>query len=151
MGKKMGWKCCFQTVPQSTKASAALLVLRLVAGVAFILHGWGKIQNPLAWMGPEAPVPGALQLLAAVAEFGGGIAWIIGALTPIASAGIGFTMLVAVGMHLFVLKHPFVSPTGGGSYELAAVYLAVSLLFLLVGPGKFAVDCKIFGCRTKCD
>jgi hypothetical protein len=54
-----------------TGASVGLLVLRLVMGAAFILHGWGKIQSPLSWMPAEAPVPGFLQLLAAVAEFGG--------------------------------------------------------------------------------
>ena len=61
-----------------------LLLIRLVMGYAFILHGWGKIQNPMGWMGPDATVPGVLQLLAAVSEFGGGIALIIGLLTRLA-------------------------------------------------------------------
>jgi uncharacterized membrane protein YphA (DoxX/SURF4 family) len=28
----------------------ALLFVRLVIGLAFILHGWPKIQNPMGWM-----------------------------------------------------------------------------------------------------
>ena len=66
----MNWLYCD---PGSHRASVALLLVRLVMGVAFILHGWPKIQAPLAWMGPDAPVPAALQLAAAVAEFGGGL------------------------------------------------------------------------------
>ena len=48
--------------------SAGLLGLRLVVGAAFLFHGWGKIQNPLGWMGPEASMPGILQGLAAVSK-----------------------------------------------------------------------------------
>ncbi|HLG18431.1 MAG TPA: DoxX family protein [Bdellovibrionota bacterium] len=125
-------------------ASTAILLMRLIAGTGFVLHGWGKIQNPFAWMGP-APVPGFFQFLAALSEFGGGIAWVIGLLTPLASLGIGFTMLVAVNLHLIVLKDPFVNPTGGSSYEPALVYLGVAVLFLALGPGKFSSDAKVFG------
>lgn len=135
----------FKTSAYPTGMSIALLFLRLVAGIAFILHGWGKIQNPFGWMGAEAAVPGIFQFLAAVAEFGGGIAWVLGLVMPLASFGIAATMVVATGLHLFVLKHPFVSSAGGGSYEPALGYLAVSLLLLASGPGKFSLDAKIFG------
>src|SRR3989442_1533971 len=78
--------------------SLGLLLLRLVVGAAFLCHGWPKIQSPFAWMGPDAPVPGVLQLAAAVAEFGGGMALIAGLLTRLACLGIGATMVVALGM-----------------------------------------------------
>ena len=143
---------CFKAATQPGFASTALLLLRLIAGIAFVLHGWGKIQAPFSWMPAEAPVhiPGFLLFLAAVSEFCGGIAWIIGLLTPLASLGIGCTMTVAVYMHMIVFKDPFVSmKAGGGSYEPALVYLGIALLLLATGPGKFSLDAKLFGTRQQ--
>ncbi len=138
------FKECFKSVEQPSFSSTAILFLRLIMGIAFILHGWGKIQNPLSWMGPDSPIPGIFQLLAAISEFGGGIALIIGFLVPLASMGLAATMTVATCMHAFVRKDPFVGQ-GGPSYELALVYLGISILFLIIGPGKFSLDSKIFG------
>jgi len=136
-----------QPVPQTAVASTALLLLRLVVGTAFIIHGWQKIQDPFGWMGPQSPVPGLFQFLAAISEFGGGIAWIFGLLTPLAALGIGCTMTVAVTMHSMVLHDPFVSLTGGRSFELASAYFCVAILLLVLGPGRFSLDSKIFGER----
>lgn len=135
----------FRPAPTTWGVSMGLLVLRVVAGAAFMFHGWGKIQNPTGWMGENANVPGVLQALAAIAEFGGGLAWILGALTPLASFGLICTMAVAAYMHAFVLKDPFVAKgPGKGSYELAAIYFCVALLFLLAGPGRFSLDQCLF-------
>lgn len=129
----------------STPASAGLLALRLVAGLAFVLHGYGKIQNPFGWMGPDASIPGVFQALAAVSEFGGGLAWMAGLLTPPASFGLACTMTVAVYMHAVVMHDPFVAAGPGGSYEPAAIYLCVAILLLLAGPGRLSADRFIFG------
>ena len=132
-----------------TMASIALLLLRLIAGTAFILHGWQKVQNPVGWMGPASSIPAFFQVLAAISEFGGGIGWVSGFLTPLASLGIASVMTVAVSLHLMVLKDPFVNLTGGHSYELALVYLGIALLVLVLGPGKFSLDKKLFGERME--
>lgn len=124
----------------------ALLLLRIVAGAAFALHGWPKIQKPFSWMGPDAFAPGALQALAALSEFGGGIAWMLGLLTPLASLGIASTMAVAFWLHAVMKGDPFVS-NGGASYELAAVYFCISVLLLVMGPGRVSLDRKLFGAR----
>lgn len=127
--------------------NAALLLIRLVAGLAFAIHGWGKMQNPFGWMGPDAFAPGILQSLAAVSEFGGGLAWMLGFLTPLGCLGIASTMAVAVGTHTFMRGDPFVSMTGGTSSELAAVFFCVAMLLLAMGPGRFSVDRFVFGTR----
>ncbi|WP_437872079.1 DoxX family protein [Sorangium sp. So ce363] len=128
-------------------ASVGLLALRVVIGVAFMFHGWGKIQAPFSWMGPTAPVPGFLQGLAALSEFGGGLAWILGLLTPVASLGLVATMVVAVLMHVS-RGDPFFA-MGGPAYETAAVYLAISVALLLVGPGRLSVDAAVFGTKQR--
>jgi putative oxidoreductase len=124
-----------------------LLLIRLVTGYAFVLHGWGKIQAPLDWMGPQSAVPPVFQALAAVAEFGGGIALMLGLLTRLGAMGIACTMFVAVSMHRFVLGDPFVNLTGGRSFEPAAVYFLIAVLLLVAGPGKLSLDRKLFGMR----
>ena len=124
-----------------TRISIGLLVVRIAMGVAFIMHGWPKIQNAFSWMGPDAPVPGIFQGLAALAEFGGGIALILGLLTSLTSIGLLITMTVAAFVHISK-GDPFVGHNG--SWELAGVYWTLSLLFLLTGPGYFSLDRKIF-------
>ena len=132
----------------SLRISTCLLILRLVAGLAFILHGYGKITKPFGWMPPDSGVPGILQALAAVSEFVGGLAWMLGLLTPLASFGLACTMAVAVWTQAMVLGDPFV-PTGPGrSYELASIYLCVAILLLLTGPGRFSLDRAVFGKKT---
>lgn len=140
-----GWLRLHPDTEHPTHVSAALLLIRVVAGLAFVHHGWGKIQDPFGWMGPEG-FPGILQALAALSEFGGGMAWILGLLTPLASAGIACTMAVAMHLHAFVLGDPFVaSGPGQGAYEPAALYFCLALLLLAAGPGRFSLDRVLFG------
>ena len=130
--------------------AATLLVVRVVMGVAFILHGWPKIQNPMGWMnamGGEG-VPSFIQALAALAEFGGGIVLLLGLLTPLAALGIVCQMLGALFMVHFPMGHPFVAATGGPSYELPLVYVALAILLLVMGPGRWSFDALLFG-RTR--
>src|SRR5262249_55734082 len=90
-----------------------LLVVRLVVGTAFALHGWPKIYGPLHWMEKmPSPPPAAMQALAAVSEFGGGIALILGLLTPLAALGIAGTMIGALAMVHLPQGHPFVNTFG---------------------------------------
>jgi putative oxidoreductase len=53
--------------------AVGILILRFIAGTAMMFRGWHKIQQATYWMGPDARVPGVLQALAALGEFGGGL------------------------------------------------------------------------------
>lgn len=121
------------------RLSFSLLIIRITFGVAMAIHGWPKFQNMTTWMGPDAPVPTILIALAAIAEFLGGIAIALGALTPIAAFGNACTMLVAATFHIGK-GDPWISKGGEGSWELAGIYFVLSVAILLIGPGRYSID-----------
>ena len=125
------------------RAAAGLFALRLAAGAALMFHGWAKIHNPTGWMGPASTVPGFMQALAAVAEFGGGLALVLGLLTTIAAFGIVCDMVGALALVHVPHGDPFVG-MGGPSMELAILYLGMGLLFMLAGPGSWSLDALFF-------
>ena len=128
--------------------AVGLLVVRLVAGIAMMLHGWPKVQHLTSWMPKEAPIPGPLQAAAALSEFLGGLAWALGLLTPIASFFLACTMAFAVFAVHVGQGHPFVaSKPGAPSAEAAAGYLAIAVLLMLAGPGRLSIDAGLFGGR----
>jgi putative oxidoreductase len=127
--------------------SVALLALRLIAGLAFMFHDWPKIQAPFSWMGADSGWPAPLLLLAALSEFGGGLCWVLGLLTPLASLGILCTMSVAAYLHAFQFGDPFVNMQGGRSYEMALLFWGIALVLLTLGPGRFSADARVFGKR----
>jgi putative oxidoreductase len=130
------------------RGGVGLLLVRLVFGLALMLHGWQKIQSPggpMGWMGPDAPVPGVLQGLATLSEFGGGLAFVVGLLTPLAALGVVCTMLFAILMVHLKAGQPFVGAPGKPSFESPAGYLAVALLLLITGPGTLSLDALLWG------
>ncbi|MBD2465867.1 DoxX family protein [Oscillatoria sp. FACHB-1407] len=131
-------------------AAWGLLSLRLAWGTALIQHGWLKVKHPLDWMDIEARkhsgFPGYLQAIAAFTIFLGGIAMMVGLFTPIAASTLAGMMAVALLLHL-MNGLPFIKQipdAPGDSYEASLVYLAIALLFLLVGAGNLSLDALLF-------
>lgn len=124
------------------RADIALLLMRVMVGVAFVIHGLPKIQHPAAWLSPMMPgVPAWLQAVAAFAEFAGGIALVAGFLTPIFAFLIACNMIVAIFFVLVPHGAVFVSNAPHGqSYELPAAYLVMAVAFILIGPGAYSID-----------
>lgn len=130
-----------------TDVSTAVLLLRVVLGVVFFAHGAQKVLG--WWGGPGLAgtvqfmagmgIPAFLAYAAAFTEFLGGIFLILGFLTRISAVGIGITMLVAIFM--VHLKQGFFAP-GGIEYSLTLG--VISLVILLLGPGRYSVDYNLF-------
>lgn len=135
----------FTEFPSGLKGTA-LLSVRVVIGAAFILHGWSKMQNPTGWMDGMgmSTVPAFLQVLAALAEFAGGIALILGLLSRVAAFGLVCQMVAALALVHLPRGDPFVA-MGRSSFELPLINLAISFLLVVLGPGRFSLDYLLFG------
>ena len=125
---------------ESEHANVGLAILRVISGLSIAFgHGIGKIPPSAGLVAGTAklgfPLPEFFAWAAAFGEFGGGLLLALGLLTRPGTFFMGFTMMVAVfGVHA---ADPF------GRKEMALLYLAIAVMFLLVGSGKYGVDACI--------
>lgn len=126
--------------------SLAFLILRLVFGLGFAVHGYqalfvmdGAMEGMAASIAEWGwPAPEAWAYLAKITELVGGVMVAFGFLTRAASLACAGTMVVAIWkVHL---HHPFSDVNGGPGWEMAGLYLAAFLALLLVGGGKLSID-----------
>jgi putative oxidoreductase len=120
----------------------ALLFLRLFVGVAFVLHGTGKI-NDISGFAAEYHVPVWMGAAAMLTQLFGGIFLIIGLLTPFAALGVAGTVAVAA-VFLIQKGEPFINPVGH-SWENAAFYTVAGIFLAVSGAGAYSLDAAIFG------
>ena len=122
------------------RTDTGLLVLRLVVGLTFLLHGLDKlgglsgVEQFFGSLG--IPAPGLMATVVAVTETAGGILLIVGLLTPLAGFALAIDMLVA-GLTAHVDKGFF---AGQGGYELVLVLGSASVALLIAGAGRFSAD-----------
>jgi putative oxidoreductase len=128
---------------ESNRFGIALLFLRCIVGVAFVLHGMPKIAHASTWMDamPHHP-PAFLQEAAAVAEFFGGFMLIAGIATRLAAALIAVDMIVAITAVHLPAHAPLVT-SHGDSMELPFVYLFAATALMFAGPGCLSLDAFI--------
>jgi putative oxidoreductase len=128
-----------------TAVDLCALILRIALGTVMLAHGWnhlfrgGRLPGVARWfasLGFRAP---RLQAaLASYTEIGIGPLLVVGALTPLAAAGVVGVMLVA-----FVANHRkngyFVFRPGEG-YEYVLTLLLAALALGALGAGRCSVD-----------
>ena len=121
--------------------SYGVALLRLIVGVVFIMHGGQKLcVHGLAgtsegFAGAGVPLASLTAPLVTFVELLGGLALVLGVLTPIVAALLAVVML---GATLMVhLQAGFFLPNG---YEFSLTLLAAAVAIALSGPGAFAVD-----------
>jgi putative oxidoreductase len=119
--------------------------LRVVMGLAFVVHGYPKIAH----LGLTAQnfsqrgfVPGLFWgPLVALVEFVGGACVVLGLLTRYWSAAIAIEMVVTTLRVKVPRGVPFVARGGtGAGYELDLIYLAAALTLVVLGSGAGSLD-----------
>ncbi len=127
----------------TSRTDLALLLVRAVVGVTFLLHGLDKFSDlngtQQGFDGMGIPLPEVMAPFVASLEVAGGLALILGALTPVFALGLAGNMLVA-----YLTAHMgegfFVSDGGA---ELVLL-LGVSCLGLVAaGAGRYSVDAAL--------
>jgi putative oxidoreductase len=123
--------------------NSALLVLRIVVGVTFLLHGLQKLGDLSGteqfFASLSIPAPQLMSPLVAVTEAVGGLLLIAGLATPLAAAALVGDMLVAFATaHV---SHGFFVADGGG--ELVILLGGACVALGLAGPGRYSLDAAL--------
>src|ERR687890_2835488 len=126
-------------------ARFALAILRVVLGIAMLVHGWSKlsggVDNVAGFFGGQLgiPAPGLMAWVVTIVELVGGILLIVGFLTQIAGILIALDMLGAILFAYLLRGSPFIE-NGAITWEKEAVFGAAALCISLAGPGAWSVD-----------
>jgi putative oxidoreductase len=115
----------------------SLLVMRVIVGTIFFVHGAQKLFGMFGGKGLEATVEqmGPVGYLVAIGECLGGLGLVVGFLTRFsAAANIGIMIGAIAIVHG---KNGFLLSNNGYEYNLALIGLLVPIL--LCGPGRYSL------------
>ncbi|AEQ50470.1 DoxX family protein [Pelagibacterium halotolerans] len=115
--------------------------MRVFAGIALIVHGWPKIQNPMGMAGMLEGLgfgPGAFwSPLLAATEFFGGILLVLGLLTRPAAFATMIVLLTTVYAHWIAMGQ------GWSGAELSILWSTILFYFVMAGGNRLSIDAMI--------
>jgi putative oxidoreductase len=117
----------------------ASLILRLAIGTLFMIHGYPKLtpaqrKQGGAWM-KSVGMPVGMVALGGIVEFFGGLALILGLLTPIVALLASLWMLSTTWFSISKVKKKYAS-----GYEIDVTILLVAIALALLGSGIYSID-----------
>src|SRR3954447_25339302 len=127
------------------KNEVGALILRVVLGITFFIHGFvkfqGGIENQVGWFS-SIGLPGFLAYVVAIIELVGGFALFIGLGTKVISALLAILMIGATVK--VKLSLGFLGNGQMAGYELDLALLAMAVFIAINGSKMFAMDQLIF-------
>lgn len=112
--------------------------MRVIAGAAFMVHGWPKINNPMGAVGMVEGLgfyPGAFWApLLAGTEFIGGLLLLLGLLARPAAVATSIVLCVTTYFHWVA------NAEGYAGAEKSLLWLGLTLFFAVHGAGRFSLD-----------
>lgn len=131
--------------PDPGAVSSGLLVLRVVAGLVFFMHGWQKLidngisatQTGFDAMG--APMPEITAVIVTFVELIGGAMLILGLLTRL----VGLLLVIDMASAFFIVhvENGFFISNGG--FELVFLLGGAALALVIAGPGRYSADAAL--------
>ncbi len=118
--------------------NAALLCLRLMAGVIFASSGWSHLKDPEGRSKSIGMSKGFTAFLG-VAELAGALGVIFGVLTQLAAAGLVLIMLGAIQKKLFVWKTGFWGKHGTDGWHYDLMLVVMNLVIIATNGGEYVL------------
>ncbi|QUG40014.1 DoxX family protein [Psychrobacillus sp. INOP01] len=126
------------------KQQLATLILRVVFGFTFLIHGISKFQggisNTVGYF-DSLGLPGFLAYVIAIIELVGGLLLIIGFGTRVIGALFAVIMIGAIFSAKLSLG--LLGDGVSAGYELELVFLAIGVYFVLANPTNLSLDEKL--------
>lgn len=125
------------SISKEKLSSFAPLPIRLIAGIAFILHGLPKLGDIGGTQGffSSVGIPPEMAIFVALLEVLGGVALIFGVLTRITSILFIIEMIGAT-----IMAKAATGFTIGGGYELDLLLMSIAISLLISGPGRLSIE-----------
>lgn len=120
-----------------TKRNLGLLLIRLIIGLVFIIHGLLKLQNlestGLYFTQLHIPFPAVMAYVVGIIEVAGGLLVALGFLMT--TVNLIFMVIMAVAILTVGWSKGFVD-----GYEFMLTLLFISLALICTGPGEWKVN-----------
>lgn len=127
------------------KYEIGTLILRVVLGLTFFIHGLAKFQggigNTAGWF-DSIGIPGFMAYIVALIETVGGIAMILGLGTRVVS--ILFAIVLLGAILTVKLAAGFIGNGQMAGYELDLLLIAISIFLAINGSKMYSIDSAFF-------
>ena len=121
----------------------ALLLLRIMIGLVFIVSGWKHIKSAEE-RSKDIGMSKGFTIFLGAAELAGGLGVMFGVLPQLAAAGLILIMLGAIQKKMFVWHSGFWGSSGTDGWSYDAMLAAMNLVIVTTGGGSLSLMNGLF-------
>jgi putative oxidoreductase len=119
-------------------ADVALLLMRLLVGLVFVISGWSHVKDPVT-RGKSIELSPGLTRFIGLAELAGGAGVAFGVLPQLAAAGLILIMLGAIQKKVVSWKTGIWGKHGTDGWHYELLFIAMCLVIITTGGGRLVL------------